>query len=491
MPGPALLALGSGNIFFTALIVIPYALAFPGLFAPTGLLGAGPQSAPWLYTFWHFRVPAAVIAYVLLKNHRDAAAAWANVAAVTAVVSTMALVSALVCLLAWIAMSPETPLPAVLVGPAGSLSAFLRLWLADLGCSWRLLHLVLLWNRLHSVLDLWLMVVLLAFLVEIILGAVLSGSRFSVGFYAGRICSLITSAVVLIVLLAEITALYANLARSVLRQRAEREGRQIAMDAMAASIAHEINQPLGALVTNANASLRWLAKLPYGSPDLDEARLALNRVVTGGHRAAEIITSLRAMFKKDVRGRASLDLNQLILETLTTLDVDLRSQQVSVTTKLSDGFPPLRGDRGQLQQVFLNLIMNAIEAMGASRVRNLRVTSHVPQGSSAGVIVTVEDSGTGIAATDKTSIFEPFFTTKAGGTGIGLAICRSIVEAHGGSLAVSAVMIRKGQYSVSRCRLAAQRLTDNFVKAFFDAPCSAQFAICRSATGAGKQRRFG
>ena len=115
------------------------------------------------------------------------------------------------------------------------------------------------------------------------------------------------------------------------------------------------------------------------------------------------------------------------------LDVDLRTQQVSVTTQFNEDLPRLLGDRGQLQQVFLNLITNAIEAMGTSRARTLRVSSDAIQQSS-GVMVTIEDSGTGINDEDKDSIFEPFFTTKTGGTGIGLAVCRSIVEAHGGTL---------------------------------------------------------
>jgi signal transduction histidine kinase len=207
------------------------------------------------------------------------------------------------------------------------------------------------------------------------------------------------------------------------------------MDAMAASIAHEIGQPLGAIVANANAGRRWLTQTP---PNLDEALLALNRVATDGNRAAEVIGSVRAMFKKGAHGRVSFNVNDLVREVIAMLEIDLRTQQVSVSTNLNDGIPLLLGDRGQLQQVFLNLMMNAIEAMDTvtDRVRMLSVTSNTIQEPS-GVMVTIEDSGTGIKG-DKDRIFESFFTTKSSGTGIGLAICRSIVEAHGGTLAAFA-----------------------------------------------------
>jgi signal transduction histidine kinase len=260
-------------------------------------------------------------------------------------------------------------------------------------------------------------------------------ARFSVGWYASRVYSFTASIIVLLLLLSETTTLYANLARSVLRKRGAEEARQISMDAMAASIAHEISQPLGAIVTGASAGLRWLTHSP---PNLEEALLALNRVVRDGNRAADVIKSLRMMFKKDLSGRGLVNVNALVEEALATLDVDLRTQQVSVSTTLSESLPPLVGERGQLQQLFLNLITNAIEAMSVTdRTRSLRVTSNAIQEAS-GIMVTFEDSGSGIKSEDKGDIFEAFFTTKTGGMGIGLAICRSIVESHEGTIAAFA-----------------------------------------------------
>ena len=164
----------------------------------------------------------------------------------------------------------------------------------------------------------------------------------------------------------------------------------------------------------------------------------MNDIVEDGHRAAELIANVRTMFKKNVHRRAWLSVNDLLREVLAMVDVDLRMQGISVSTELREGLPQLLIDRGQLRQVFLNLIMNAIEAMRsvADRVRLLRITSDVIPGSS-GILVTVEDSGTGIAEQSKDYIFETFFSTKSTGTGLGLTICRSIIESHGGSIQAS------------------------------------------------------
>ena len=183
--------------------------------------------------------------------------------------------------------------------------------------------------------------------------------------------------------------LFNDLASSIIRQQREYESRQMAMDAMAASIAHEVKQPLAAMVTNADAALRWLTNK---TPDLDEARAALKGIVDAGHRAAEVIGGVRVMFKKDLHGRALFSVNDVVREVLTMVDIDLRTQRVSVSIELREGVPQLLADRGQLQQVFLNLIMNAIEAMRpvTDRARLLRIKSdNIRQPSS--VLVTIED----------------------------------------------------------------------------------------------------
>jgi signal transduction histidine kinase len=427
----AILALAIGYLF-TALIIIPYTLTFPGAFAPTGLLGAGLQSAVWLYDVWHAGLPVAVIVYALRKDEVSGATMPQRSPA-TVIAASVTTVIAIVCGLTLIVTAGEWLLPSLLLDSIHPDQGRVRL-IGSCILFLTAVALALLWVKKRSVLDLWLMVMCFTLALEIVMLNIILGNRFSLGWYAGRVYSFAASIIVLLALLSETTTLYANLALSVMRQRSARVARQAAMDVMVASIAHEINQPLGAIVNNANAGLRWLTN---ASPNLDEALLALKRVVSDGNRAAGVIASLRTMFKKEAHGRVSVDINNLIQEVLTMIDVDLRTQQVSVTTQFNEDLPRLLGDRGQLQQVFLNLITNAIEAMGTSRVRMLRVSSDTIQQSS-GVVVTIEDSGTGIKYEGKDSIFEPFFTTKTGGTGIGLAICRSIVEAHGGTLAAFA-----------------------------------------------------
>jgi C4-dicarboxylate-specific signal transduction histidine kinase len=238
--------------------------------------------------------------------------------------------------------------------------------------------------------------------------------------------------VVLLALLSETLALYTNLARSIIRQRNERDARKIAIDAMAASIVHEISQPLTAIVSNADASVHWLTSAP---PDLRKALAANMDIVNEGNRVSEIVDGIRSMFKKGAHGKRELAVNDLVREVLSLVDLELRTQRVTVTSDLRNDLPPLFADRGQLQQVFLNLVINAIEAMSsvADRARMLRVKSDIVEGT-ADVVVTVADSGTGIEGENKDRIFEPFYTTKSTGTGIGLTICQVIIESHGGSL---------------------------------------------------------
>jgi C4-dicarboxylate-specific signal transduction histidine kinase len=206
------------------------------------------------------------------------------------------------------------------------------------------------------------------------------------------------------------------------------------MAQIAASIAHEIKQPLSAIVANGNAASRWLAKNP---PDLEEVQASLNRVVMEGHRAAEVIESIRAMFRQAPREKDRLDVNDLIREVLTFTRPEIQRHRVAVQTELMEELPPLSADRIQLQQVIRNLIMNALEAMDAvtdrARVLTIKSTAH----NSQSVLITVGDSGTGIAPRDMQRIFDSFFTTKPHGMGMGLAICRSIVESHEGSLSAS------------------------------------------------------
>jgi PAS domain S-box-containing protein len=223
----------------------------------------------------------------------------------------------------------------------------------------------------------------------------------------------------------------ANAAMHEAQTELARVARLTTLGELIASIAHEINQPLGAIVVNGNAGLRWLER---ATPDVDEARAAFTRIVYDGRRAGEVIESIRAMFKNVDQEKAPVDINKLVRDMLGLMFGELRSNQVSVETRLDDNLPDVRGNQVQLQQVILNLIRNAIEAMNSvtDRARVLRIGTkiHVPDG----VLVSVEDSGTGLSPKDIERIFDSFFTTKPQGTGMGLSICRSIIEGHQGRL---------------------------------------------------------
>jgi PAS domain S-box-containing protein len=206
------------------------------------------------------------------------------------------------------------------------------------------------------------------------------------------------------------------------------------MSGMAASIAHEIKQPLAAIVASGNAGLRWLAR---ATPDLDEARAALRRIVDDGHRAGKVIDGIRSTLKHDRQTQAPEDVNELIREVLVLLHDEIQSRQISTRIELADGLPRVSVNRVQLQQVLVNLIMNAMDAMSAivNRARVLRVKSEVNEVNR--LRITVEDSGTGIDPKNIDRIFDTFFTTKSQGMGMGLSICRSIIERHGGQISVS------------------------------------------------------
>src|SRR5436190_4571555 len=290
--------------------------------------------------------------------------------------------------------------------------------------------LLTLWFRRRSILDLFLMVVLCAYIVEIPPHYYPFPARFSTGWYAVRITSLISSNIVLVVLLYEITALYGGLLAAVLSQRREREARLMTGDAVAASIAHEVRQPLTAMVTTADAGLRFLERI---SPNLDKAKEAFRRIAADGHRAGDVIGNIRANFKTDGRDRASFDFNELIMEASLLCDSDLQKHRVTLQVVPDNKLPQVWGNRIQLQQVLLNLIMNAVDAMATSegpRVLSVKSEECEP----GGVRISIADTGTGIRSQDTDRIFNPLFTSKPDGLGMGLSICRAIIEAHQGKL---------------------------------------------------------
>jgi len=228
------------------------------------------------------------------------------------------------------------------------------------------------------------------------------------------------------------------------RRRAERTARETfseltAMNRMAtaselsAAIAHEIRQPITGMVTMANAALRWLSR---ENPDIGRAREAMNKVVAAGHQASDVITNVRGLFGKDTQERTPTDLNTLIQSVLAVVSIDLRKHGIESQVTLSEQLPPVIGNEVQLQQVILNLVTNAIESMISAEPRVLSVKSEITGHN--GVRISIADTGSGISLTNLNRLFKPMFTTKAHGMGMGLSICKSIVESHNGRIWVTA-----------------------------------------------------
>ena len=204
---------------------------------------------------------------------------------------------------------------------------------------------------------------------------------------------------------------------------------------LSASIAHEVNQPIGATLNNASAALHWLSKEPA---DLEKARQALNRIFANGNRASEVIGRMRALFKKAPLRTEDVDINGAILEVIGLTRGEVMKNGISVQSHLVEGLPLIQGDRVQLQQVIMNLIINAVEALSSVREGSRELVITTGKGELDGVLVVVRDSGPGLSSAGLERIFEAFYTTKPGGLGMGLSICRTIIEAHGGRLWVTA-----------------------------------------------------
>ena len=425
----ALLALASGYLF-TALMVLPHMLTFPGAFSAGGLLGAGLQTTVWLYIFWHLGFPLAVCGYVWLRKIDRGAGAGPE-SSQGAIGWSVAIVVALACGLTLLTTVGHDLLPRIFLDRTrfSPLSDYFAVFNLIVG----IVALVVLVYFQRSILDLWLIIVIVAWLAEHVFAAILTSARFELGWYAGRVYSLITATVVLVAMLAEITGLYARLARSNLLLRQERNSVLMSMEALTASVAHEVRQPLTAISVSGSSALRFLGHSP---PDLAEVEASLNRMIDDSHRASDIFDSVRSLFKRTVPEERTVDVNEIVLETLRALKPELDQAGISSSVALTAELPLVKGHRGQLQEVILNLARNAIEAMETVDRRRLLRVSTERRGHDA-ITVVVEDSGPGIDPSKRDHIFDAFVSTKPQGMGLGLALCKLIIMRHGGSLSAS------------------------------------------------------
>ena len=242
---------------------------------------------------------------------------------------------------------------------------------------------------------------------------------------------LVSNLVVMLALLAESNRLYARLALSTAAKAREDEVRRMSMEGVAAAIAHEIGQPLSAVMLSARVGLSALTR---DQPDPEKAIQSLQDITTAGQRSFDVVKSIRANIGKGSRARDPFDLNALTRETSTLLDKELSDGRISLRLALDETLPPILANRVQIQRVLVNLLTNAIESMSATPVRARRLAIRSARSDGEAVLLEVSDSGAGIAPDKMAQIFDPFFTTKATGTGLGLALSRIIVEEHRGRL---------------------------------------------------------
>jgi signal transduction histidine kinase len=428
-PQRALLVLASGYIS-GGLFAFLLTLEFPGAYSATGgLLGGGTSGAAWLFNFWRMTFALAVITYVLLKDADDTASRHTKNGPSWAIGITIACSLVLTAALTWLGTAGSQYLPGLYVGTAQQASSnqYLAgaLWLVNA------VAVVLLLVRTRTILDVWLAVTVLMALPDYSLAFFYSALRFSLGWYTARSYALIASFTVLIVLLVETTMLYARLANAITLQRRERAHRVMSVDEATAAIAHEIRQPQGATLLNCETALHCLQR---ETPDVAEARACIADAIVDSSRASDTVAAVRALFKTSARHRSMTDINRLVREVLRMVENDLHVHGVSVSTEFQEDVPEVVGDPTQLQQVILNLVKNAIDAIAIGPTTRRAIRLITTYDGKSVVSIYVQDAGPGITLENETHVFDPFFTTKASGMGLGLSISRRIIEDHGGNL---------------------------------------------------------
>ncbi|MBU2145787.1 MAG: MASE4 domain-containing protein [Alphaproteobacteria bacterium] len=422
----ALLVLACGYIF-NVLMMPAWALTFPVVFATFGL-DFGAQTAAVIDAIRRLAFPLVALGYALAPTSRGT-----TLPAIAPLARTMILAAAGagLALCFFFAFAP------VAQAPVADTSGAVASWrfVPVLALALYALSAGLLLLRRRNLLDVWMSLVLLAFAMELVLFLSPGGStRLSVGWWAGRSYELVAVTILPLVLISEVTTVFARMARLAAAERRSRQNRLVAMEAFSATIAHEIRQPLASMITNAGAARNWLGR---DKPQLDEVDEALRRIVSDGHRVDKIIAGIRAMFVKGAQERQSINLNTVVQDAASAAagEADLDGIQIETDfkTDISVFCNPV-----QLHQVICNLIQNGIDAVRevGDRQRRIRIATERRPGGE--VHVTVADTGTGVSPDMADSIFEPFVSTKTGGMGMGLMFCRSVVEAHRGRLWVTA-----------------------------------------------------
>ena len=411
-PLRAIIPVASGYVF-SGLFAFIQTLAFPGAYSPTGVIGDGLNSAAWFFVLWHTTFPLAIILYVLTKGSGAAVRLSTGSTGVT-IISTLVCVLAATAGLTWLATHATQYLPALYLNaveqtPFGA-NINLFLWAMNITAF------VLLFVRRRTILDLWLTVVLFAWWPNFLVAVAHSVVRFSAGWYIARFVALVASSTLLIVLLAESTALYARLANAFVLLRRERADRLANVQAATGAMAHELRQPLTGIVTRGAAGLNWLKGTP---PELNKARECFQSVIEASHRADEIIAAIRGLFRKTPTEHTTVQINDVVREVLKLVQDDLRAEAVIATAECEENLPEIYASHTQIQQVILNLVKNAVEAMRSvpPDKRRLRLMTGFHSGS--GVSVYIQELGSGNSPREPRSDIRCVFYNKTERHGTG------------------------------------------------------------------------
>lgn len=424
----ALIALGSSYVF-TAVMIVAHALTFPGAFSPRGLLGGGLNTTVWIVFFWTAGLPLGVLAYAILRR-MDATAPTGLRSPSQAISLAICASGALAIALCAFASLAQGLLPSLMrnrlqwnLGPVLVAYGLIAMLLAA--------AMLMVWRLKRSLLDIWLLVALVALLAQMVVDVAAEG-RFTLAWYFSRLMGLLEHLLVVLVLLAETSRMYTRSALSLIALKRERESRMTSMYAVASAMAHEVRQPLTGMALHARAAIERLGK---PRPNREAIAKTLIAIVEDSHRASDVVVSIRDVLAHETGDRTEFDLNDLVRETVSRMERQLAAQNISVTLALTEPLPLIRANRVQMQEVLVNLITNSIDSLRHIRRRHRRnITIRSSSSGYEKVLLEVTDSGPGPKADQITRMFEPFFTTKEKGTGLGLALCRSIVEAHEGLL---------------------------------------------------------
>lgn len=428
------LAVLATGYLVTALLIIVHTLSFPGAVSQTGLLTGGPQSTPWLYVGWHVALPLGVIAYA---TQRLGFYPEHNVTRIPIVLSIMSGVAIAAAVTGFLIAGYEW-LPKLVEGgrlmPA-SRAAVITLLLLQLGAL-----LVLAPRRPRSVLDVWLMVTMFSSICTVTLVSLISAQRFDSGWYVGRIFDMLTSSFILLLLLSETMILYERSALAAVAERRERERRLKETEAIlthlsrvselgqnVSSLIHEVNQPLTAISNYAAASIK-LAEDIKSEP----LQNALRRLAEQSSRATEIIRHLRDFVAREEPESQVVHIPTLLSDAVRLALVGIGGPLPKVEMRCDPSAVSGFFDRVEVEQVVFNLVRNAAEAMAGNEKSTMTIATRLTSDSM--IEVSVADTGPGVPPDIRAKLFDPFVSTKKSGLGIGLSVCRVIIEAHGGML---------------------------------------------------------